>query len=257
MNSVGGKNSIAIGSGSYFDGIDYQSVGCNNQGDYCIALGYNSGNYSQKTGAISCGYYSGFTNQGTNAISIGYQSGSYNQGTNSVSIGYLSGYVGQGSNAISLGPLAGQTNQASNSIIINASGSILNNTTASSTCIKPVRNITGDNSTDWMFYNSTTSEVSYLSGGQGGTMTVNSVFANVGTSYDTNSIYHLYFFNTATDGTYGFFVVFSDEGSVNAVSGASNNLVFQVVAPRQIQVKSSNAATYTGMRFRLIKIVGV
>ena len=94
-----------------------------------------------------------------------------------------------------------------------------------------------------------------MSGGQAGTMTIDGTFRNFGASYDANGLYHIYVYNTATDGVYGFAILFPDEG-VAQVTGASNNLVYQVVATRQIQLKSGNAVSYS-IRWRMIKIMQI
>ena len=60
--------------------------------------------------------------------------------------------------AIAIGRLAGETNQAANSIVINATGSAVQNTTASSTVIQPVRN---QASANVMMYDPTLGELTH------------------------------------------------------------------------------------------------
>lgn len=68
------------------------------------------------------------------------------------------GYDNQGDNAVAVGSQAGETNQAANSIVINASGTALNNTTASSLKIKPIRSAVG---TTMLMYDAGTGEVTH------------------------------------------------------------------------------------------------
>ena len=60
--------------------------------------------------------------------------------------------------AIAIGKLAGVSNQAANSIVINATGSTVENTTASSTVIQPVRN---QASANVMMYNPANGELTH------------------------------------------------------------------------------------------------
>ena len=121
-----------------------------------IALGYNAGETTQGNGAVAIGYLAGETNQAVNGVSLGARAGQTTQGIRSVAVGadagnssqgedavavgYTAGRNDQGANAIAIGRLAGETNQAANSIVLNATGSAVQNTTASSTVIQPVRN---------------------------------------------------------------------------------------------------------------------
>jgi hypothetical protein len=92
-----------------------------------------------------------------------------------IAIGSNAGSTGQGTNAVAIGAFAGQTNQSSNTIILNASGSavngILNQT--SSFYVNPIRS---NISSAFVYYNSTTYEVTYSTSlgyitGAGGTIT--------------------------------------------------------------------------------------
>ena len=56
-----------------------------------------------------------------------------------VAFGQSAGLTSQGTNAVAIGKQAGETSQAANSIILNATGSALNQTTASTFTVKPVR----------------------------------------------------------------------------------------------------------------------
>jgi hypothetical protein len=77
-----------------------------------------------------------------------------------VAIGAQAGETAQGSGAIAIGDLAGRTNQASNSIIINATGANLDQTTANTFTVAPVRNDVA-NIGNVMFYNATSKEITY------------------------------------------------------------------------------------------------
>jgi len=135
-------NSVAIGFGAAFS----------NQGSNAFALGYNSGYQNQGNNAIALGAKAAGNTvqsigQGNSAVAIGYLSAQNNQGAFSIALGYnaagnLSG--AQGANSIAIGSQAGFTNQANNSIILNASGSVLNQTTANTFTVKPVRSATGN-----------------------------------------------------------------------------------------------------------------
>jgi hypothetical protein len=81
-----------------------------------------------------------------------------------VAIGYAAAQINQGASAVAIGFYAGQTSQANNSIILNATGSALNQTTANTFTVKPVRN--GGSSGlpagfYQMAYNPTTGEIVY------------------------------------------------------------------------------------------------
>jgi hypothetical protein len=108
-----------------------------------IVLGNGAGANTGITGqGVTIGYFAGYTNQGDDAIAIGDAAGQTDQGNNSIAIGAGAGYIGQGNN----------------SIILNASGTQVNNTAANTFTVNPVRaNVTSN----VMFYNSTTNEITY------------------------------------------------------------------------------------------------
>ena len=167
-----------------------KQTGKTSQGDFAVAIGNLAGETSQGLGAVAVGYYAGKTSQGTSAVALGDQAGettqgaesvaigkgsgettqgtyaqaignnagNTNQGQNAVALGSQAGENNQGAKAIALGQYAGQTSQAANSIVINATGSAVENTTASSLVIKPIRNAVG---TTMLMYNATSGEVSY------------------------------------------------------------------------------------------------
>jgi hypothetical protein len=61
---------------------------------------------------------------------------------------------------VAVGRLAGNTNQANNSIILNATGAVLDQTTANTFTVAPVRNDVA-NTAQVMFYNTTSKEITY------------------------------------------------------------------------------------------------
>ena len=173
-NTQGG-NAIAIGSGA----------GLSNQSSNSIAIGYRAGDFGVCPNSIVIGYEAGFnnslggvgqpdriaigttagySNQLSGAIAIGRAAGNASQGIQSIAIGWGAATSTQGCNAIAIGTLAGHTNQGENSIILNATGSSLN-ATASGFYVNPVRLATTLSS---MYYNPTTNEITYGSGGGGG-----------------------------------------------------------------------------------------
>jgi hypothetical protein len=81
------------------------------------------------------------------------------QGTNAIALGYQSGYSNQGQYALAIGAYAGRVNQGNNSIVINASGTTLNNTTASSCKINPIREAPVSSNYNILLYDSVSSEV--------------------------------------------------------------------------------------------------
>ena len=147
---------ITLGTGSSA-GTEAVAIGKDtNAGNYAQAIGNNAGNSGQGQGAVALGSEAGETNQGSKAVAIGNYAGE----------------TTQGANAIAIGEKAGQTSQAANSIVINATGAALNNTTASSMVVKPIRNASG---THQLEYNPTTGEVTYdtlASGGSTGDLTI-------------------------------------------------------------------------------------
>ena len=176
--ATAGAEAVSIGKNAGDSGDYSQAIGNNagnsGQGVAAVALGSQSGETSQGTKAIAVGQYAGQTSQGTKtvaigdaagkttqgtgAIAVGSEAGGVVQGASSVALGKSAGYDNQGDNAVAVGYGAGETNQAANSIVINASGTALNNTTASSLVIKPIRNAT---MTTILGYDATSGEVTH------------------------------------------------------------------------------------------------
>jgi hypothetical protein len=126
-----GKWSVALGF----------LAGETTQGEESVALGYLAGTTTQGVQSIGIGPYSGMTAQGRLAVAVGAAAGRTNQGENAVAVGHNAGFTGQGAVAIAIGYDAGSNSQAANSIVLNATGILLENTTASSLRIKPIRNL--------------------------------------------------------------------------------------------------------------------
>ena len=143
-----GTSAVALGD----------QAGETSQGNSAVAIGDQAGETTQGAESVAIGKGSGETTQGTYAQAIGNNAGNTNQGQNAVALGSQAGENNQGAKAIALGQYAGQTSQAANSIVINATGSAVENTTASSLVIKPIRNAVG---TTMLMYNATSGEVSY------------------------------------------------------------------------------------------------
>jgi hypothetical protein len=140
-------NSIAIGSFAGFSNQQSNSVaigsyaGFSIQQSNSVAIGYDAGNTSQQVNSVAIGSYAGRNSQQTQSVAIGSYAGRNSQGTRSVAIGYDAGNTNQQSNSIAIGSFAGISNQASNSIVINATGSNLNNATADTCKIAPIREL--------------------------------------------------------------------------------------------------------------------
>ena len=166
LSNVSNSNSISIGSSAGNTGQQAFSTaigwnaGRSSQGTYGVGLGAAAGNISQGAYAVGVGYMAGNNTQGTQSVAIGRGSGTATQGANSVAVGVFAGASNQGANSIAIGANAGFTNQANNTIILNATGANLDQTTANTFTVKPVRsNSTGN----LMYYDTTTGEITYSS----------------------------------------------------------------------------------------------
>jgi hypothetical protein len=145
-----GQYSVAVGG----------SAGSISQGQESVAVGVNSGSTAQGIGAVSIGASAGASSQGNTSVAVGTSSGALSQGANAVAIGLSAGYTGQGTAAVAIGTGAGYTNQGNNSIILNATAANLNQTTANTFTVAPVRNDVA-NIGNVMFYNTTSKEITY------------------------------------------------------------------------------------------------
>jgi hypothetical protein len=149
-NSTQGENAVAVG----------YLAGYTNQDFSAVAIGENAGFENQKQQTVAVGSYAGYQNQGFEAVAVGLDAGRNDQGNNAVAIGSAAGESSQGINAVAIGTLAGQLNQGNNSIIINATGSALQQTTANTFTVAPIR-VDSGNTAQALYYNTTTKEVTY------------------------------------------------------------------------------------------------
>ena len=92
--------------------------GYQNQGNYTIAIGYQSGYNNQKESAVAIGVNSGYSNQDLYAVAVGYQCGQTNQGQYSVAVGAYAGSSAQASFSVAIGSTAGNNQQASECVAI-------------------------------------------------------------------------------------------------------------------------------------------
>jgi hypothetical protein len=134
------------------------SAGATNQDNGAVAIGSLTGTVDQGSQAVAVGVSAGRERQGYYATALGRYAGQNDQGVSAVAVGHSAARESQGVEAIAIGKLAGETNQAANSIVLNATGSAVENTTASSLVIKPVRDAVG---TTAMMYNASNGEVTH------------------------------------------------------------------------------------------------
>ena len=135
------------------------NAGLTSQGGTTVAIGAFAGQTTQGVSAVAVGFNAGQTTQGASAVAIGMIAGYSVQGNYAVAIGDSAGYTNQGVNAVAIGKAAGSTNQANNTIIINATGNALEQTTANTFTVAPIRNASGTSGV--LQYNTATKEVSY------------------------------------------------------------------------------------------------
>lgn len=129
-----------------------------------VNIATNAGKTIQGTDAIAIGNNAGEIKQEINAIAIGNKAGQNNQGQNAIAIGGLAGYTASGS-----------TGQHANTIIVNASGQSLMSDGTDRCYVSPIRNATTSNS---LFYNTSTKEVSYgIGGGSVAATSTNTIIA--------------------------------------------------------------------------------
>jgi hypothetical protein len=145
-----GDNAVAIGD----------SAGEVSQGEIAVAIGYLAGQTIQSNAAVAVGAGAGTNTQGVHAVAIGTDAGATTQANRAVAIGYLAGSIAQGTAAVAIGYYAGELNQGNNSIIINATDTSLQQTTANTFTVAPVRNDVA-NVAEILFYNTTSKEITY------------------------------------------------------------------------------------------------
>ena len=136
------------------------SAGTTTQGVQAVALGVRAGQTTQGNNATAIGADAGYSGQSANATAVGGGSAQVSQGDAAVAVGHLAGQTSQGISAVAIGKLAGNTNQGNNSIILNATGAALDQTTANTFTVAPVRNDVA-NIGNVMFYNATSKEITY------------------------------------------------------------------------------------------------
>jgi hypothetical protein len=102
-------SSTAIVLGARADPGDGNSW--DNNDDYSIAIGFDSGLIDQQSNAIGIGSNAGRQAQSYGCIALGLESGFYSQNTNSTSIGNQAGYNLQYANSIAMGTQGGHDNQ--------------------------------------------------------------------------------------------------------------------------------------------------
>jgi hypothetical protein len=210
------QDAIAIG----------RDAGQTTQGEIAVAIGHLAGNASQGNAAVAIGASAGQTTQGLHAVAIGTDTGATSQGNRAVAIGYLAGSNAQGTAAVAIGYYAGELNQGNNSIIINATDTALQQTTANTFTVAPVRNDVA-NIGEVVFYNATSKEITYgntisvagnvtggnlITAGSGGNITLtggNITGANVVTA------------NTFTGNTAGFAIGYRDIPQISFTGNAT------------------------------------
>ncbi len=135
-------------------------------------------------------------------------------------------------------------------ILGGATNTSVNPPAVSSTCIAPIRALTGNVSDNPICYNPSTFELTYISGGQAGVLVIDGTFRNVGNALDNNATYMFFAQTDFGDGTYNCSLCWTEEPVVSLIKG--NNINLQFVATRQLQVRSDNTVSYN-MRWRLVK----
>jgi hypothetical protein len=161
-----GNSAVAIGhnAGVTSQGTFTVAIGRNagqtSQGGSAVAVGVSAGDVSQGAQAVAVGNGAGGGNQGNSAVAIGVGAGQSTQGVEAVAIGNSAGSLTQGISAIAIGKGAGRYFQGNNSIIINATGADLDQTTANTFTVAPVRNDVA-NIGEVLFYNTTSKEITY------------------------------------------------------------------------------------------------
>jgi hypothetical protein len=122
-----------------------RSAGALTPGTGAVALGVGAGANSLADSTTSIGYLTMNTGSGNGAVALGSQAGYENLGTNSIAIGQYASFVGD--------------NHA-NTIVLNATGSPVNPTSASSFYVAPIRNV-DDTTSKLLSYDPTTKEITY------------------------------------------------------------------------------------------------
>ena len=151
-----GDNTISIGRETARGGI----ITNTSSGTNTIAIGTYAGHYSIGNDIIAIGQRAKFGSLGggNQSIGIGSHAGFSGSNSNTIAIGPYAGYSNIGANSIAIGANAGYTNLGNNSIVLNATGANLDQTTANTFTVKPVRQA---NTSNVMYYDNTTGEITY------------------------------------------------------------------------------------------------
>jgi hypothetical protein len=152
---------IAVTDRITFGDATYQNTAWTGVANTYIALGTGAGGATQSQTAVAIGVNAGNVAQDYYTVAIGIGAARDSQLAGAIAIGAEAGGNSQGTNSISIGFRAGRANQANNSIVLNSTGANLNNTTANSFVVAPVRNTSGN--AGILQYNDGTKEVSYSS----------------------------------------------------------------------------------------------
>ena len=129
---------VSIEGGSVAIG---EESGDTTHGAFTTSVGSGAGQTFQENGAVAIGASAGRTEQLAYAVAIGNGAGSSGQKSGAVAVGRGAGNINQGNSSRAIGSQSGVTSQAPNSIIINATGSVLNNTVSTTCVIKPIRQV--------------------------------------------------------------------------------------------------------------------
>jgi hypothetical protein len=157
-SNISGGN-IAVTDRITFGDATYQNTAWTGVANTYIALGTGAGGATQSQTAVAIGVNAGNVAQDYYTVAIGIGAGQNTQLAGAIAIGAEAGGNSQGTNSIAIGFRAGRANQANNSIVLNSTGANLNNTTANSFVVAPVRNTSGN--AGILQYNDGTKEVTY------------------------------------------------------------------------------------------------
>jgi hypothetical protein len=157
-SNISGGN-IAVTDRITFGDGTYQNTAWTGVANNYIALGTGAGGATQSQTAVAIGVNAGNVAQDYYTVAIGIGAGQNTQLAGAIAIGAEAGGNSQGTNSIAIGFRAGRANQANNSIVLNGTGANLNNTTANSFVVAPIRNTSGN--AGILQYNNSTKEVTY------------------------------------------------------------------------------------------------
>ena len=157
-SNISGGN-IAVTDRITFGDATYQNTAWTGVANTYIALGTGAGGATQSQTAVAIGVNAGNVAQDYYTVAIGIGAARDSQLAGAIAIGAEAGGNSQGTNSIAIGFRAGRANQANNSIVLNGTGANLNNTTANSFVVAPIRNTSGN--AGILQYNNSTKEVTY------------------------------------------------------------------------------------------------